>query len=55
MLYLGLLFVALGVEKAGIMAAIVPIGALWICFELEKLCRTEAKMAAETVGKAAAG
>jgi protoheme IX farnesyltransferase len=55
MLYLGLLFVSLGVEKAGIMAAIVPIAALAICFELEKLCRSEAKMAAETVGKAAAG
>lgn len=55
MLYLGLLFVSLAVEKAGVMAAIVPIGALWICFELEKLCRTEAKIAAETVGKTAAG
>jgi protoheme IX farnesyltransferase len=55
MLYLGLLFVSLAVEKAGIMAAIVPIAALAICFELEKLCRSEAKMAAETVGKAAAG
>ena len=55
MLYLGLLFVALGVERAGIMAAIVPIAALWICFELEKLCRTEAKIAPKTVGKAATG
>ncbi len=55
MLYLGLLFVALGVERAGIMAAIVPIAALWICFELEKLCRTDAKIAPKTVGKAATG
>lgn len=54
MLYLGLLFVALGVERAGIMAAIVPIAALWICFELEKVCRTDAKIAAKTVGKTAA-
>lgn len=55
MLYLGLLFVALGVERAGVMAAVVPIAALWICFEIEKLCRTEAKMAPKTVGKAATG
>lgn len=47
MLYLGLLFMALGVERAGLLAGVVPLAALLLCFELEKLCRP--------VGKAAIG